>query len=251
MDFSGLLDGAARARRDLQAAVAALRDDLGVAHAAFRSADPDGWGVGTHPAWEARRRAHAGTDPIVAACLRRPRPVDWRGLDWSGPARGQRADALAHGVGPQGLTVPVRGPEGCVVLLSIADDRPAAAWDALLRARLRDVVLAAHRLEAQARAAGLLPAAPRPLSPREADALGLLALGYARGEVAAILAISPHTLRAYVEGARAKLGAANTTHAVARALAEGHLAGLSAQPEGRAEARPQAGRPAPRAVAAR
>ena len=36
-----------------------------------------------------------------------------------------------------------------------------------------------------------------------------------------MLAISEHTLRAYIEGARLKLGALNTVHAVARAVAEG------------------------------
>ncbi len=36
-----------------------------------------------------------------------------------------------------------------------------------------------------------------------------------------MLSISEHTLRAYIESARFKLGALNTTHAVARALSEG------------------------------
>ena len=35
-----------------------------------------------------------------------------------------------------------------------------------------------------------------------------------------MLSISEHTLRAYIESARFKLGALNTTRAVARALAE-------------------------------
>jgi hypothetical protein len=36
-----------------------------------------------------------------------------------------------------------------------------------------------------------------------------------------MLSISKHTLCAYIESTRFKLGALNTTHAVARALAEG------------------------------
>lgn len=36
-----------------------------------------------------------------------------------------------------------------------------------------------------------------------------------------MLSLSEHTLRAYIESARSKLGAANTTHAVARALTDG------------------------------
>ena len=49
----------------------------------------------------------------------------------------------------------------------------------------------------------------------------LLAIGYSRAQVAETLAISEHTLRVYIESARFKLGAANTTHAVARALSRG------------------------------
>ena len=39
----------------------------------------------------------------------------------------------------------------------------------------------------------------------------LLALGYSRAQVADSLSISEHTLRAYIESARSKLGAQNTT----------------------------------------
>jgi DNA-binding CsgD family transcriptional regulator len=48
-----------------------------------------------------------------------------------------------------------------------------------------------------------------------------LALGKSRAQAAADLEISEHTLRVYIESARHKLGALNTTHAVARALSSG------------------------------
>ncbi|MEO1364155.1 MAG: helix-turn-helix transcriptional regulator, partial [Pseudomonadota bacterium] len=59
------------------------------------------------------------------------------------------------------------------------------------------------------------------LSPREIDAMTLLAVGYSRAQVADSLSISEHTLRVYIESARHKLGAHNTTHAVARAISQG------------------------------
>ena len=65
------------------------------------------------------------------------------------------------------------------------------------------------------------PEAARALSPREVDAMTFLAMGYSRAQVANTLSISEHTLRVYIESARFKLGAANTTHAVARALQHG------------------------------
>jgi DNA-binding CsgD family transcriptional regulator len=49
----------------------------------------------------------------------------------------------------------------------------------------------------------------------------LIAIGYNRAQVADTLSISEHTLRVYIESARFKLGALNTTHAVARALSRG------------------------------
>ena len=61
------------------------------------------------------------------------------------------------------------------------------------------------------------------LSPRETDALTLLALGLSRAQAADSLSISEHTLRVYIESARFKLAAMNTTHAVARAMNQGLL----------------------------
>ena len=46
-------------------------------------------------------------------------------------------------------------------------------------------------------------------------------LGMNRAQAALVLRISEHTLRVYIESARNKLGALNTTHAVARALSYG------------------------------
>ncbi len=48
-----------------------------------------------------------------------------------------------------------------------------------------------------------------------------LAKGFSRAQAADELKISEHTLRVYIEAARHKLGALNTTHAVARALSSG------------------------------
>ena len=56
---------------------------------------------------------------------------------------------------------------------------------------------------------------------RELSAMALLARGYSRSQVAHDEQISEHTLRVYFEGARHKLAALNTTHAVARALTRG------------------------------
>ena len=64
--------------------------------------------------------------------------------------------------------------------------------------------------------------APAPtLSPRELAAMTYLAKGLSRAQAEQEMEISEHTLRVYIEASRHKLGALNTTHAVARALSRG------------------------------
>lgn len=207
----------------------ALRAELGVRHIVYHwvSAEGEQWGCGTYdPEWVRRYvdLDYIRVDPVVSGCFGRFGPVDWKRLDWSSKAaRAFLGDALAHGVGHQGFSVPVRGPSGQFALFTVSDDRDDDSWAAFIEAEQRVVVLAAHLLHRRALeiASARAPSPSRGLSPREVDALTFLAMGYARGQVAEMLAISEHTLRAYIEGARLKLGAHNTVHAVARALSEG------------------------------
>ena len=91
---------------------------------------------------------------------------------------------------------------------------------------MHDLLLAAHYINERALALEGEGHAPhQSLSPRETDALTLLAAGRSRAQAAERLKISEHTLRVYIESARFKLGALNTTHAVASALSRG-LIGL-------------------------
>ena len=119
--------------------------------------------------------------------------------------------------------MPIRGPSGQFALFTVSDGRDDAAWAEFVRRLQRVLILAAHWLNRRALEieGGRAPGGARALSPREADAMTFLAMGYARSQVADLLAISEHTLKAYIEGARLKLGATNTVHAVARAVAEG------------------------------
>lgn len=218
-----------RSLADLQAAVVALRDGLGVAHVIYHwvSAAGEQYGCGTYdPAWVQRYvdQDYLRVDPVVLGCYTRFQPVDWKRLDWSGrAARAFHADAIAHGVGNQGFSVPIRGPSGQFALFTVSHACGDDAWARFVEAEQRLLILAAHWLNRKALEieAGRAPGPARALSPREADALTYLAMGYGRGQVADMLAISEHTLKAYIESARFKLGALNTTHAVARALAEG------------------------------
>jgi DNA-binding CsgD family transcriptional regulator len=208
-----------------------LRDIFDVEHIVYHSVNSTGqqYAMLTYSDdWVDRYldQDYARIDPVVVGCYRRFHPVDWRHLDWSGRAqRSFLGEAMEAGVGDQGFSVPIRGPNGQFALFTISDRRSDTAWEQYTEMHVRDVLLVAHYLNQKALEIehGTDQVEAKTLSPREIDALTLLAMGMSRAQAAERLKISEHTLRVYIESARFKLGAANTTHAVARALTRGLL----------------------------
>jgi LuxR family transcriptional regulator, quorum-sensing system regulator RaiR len=222
LDATGTLDG-------IQGVIVSLRDLFRIDHMVYHWVDSAGeqYGCGTYSdEWRDHyiAQSYIRTDPVIIGCFQRFHPVDWKRLDWSSkPARQFRADALQHGVGNQGYSIPIRGPNGQFALYTANHTCDDEAWLNFTETHGRDLILIAHYFNRKA-----LEFEPerkgeqsRALSPREVDAMTLLAMGYSRAQVADTLAISEHTLRVYIESARFKLGAHNTTHAVARALSRG------------------------------
>lgn len=214
-----------------QAATEQVRDHFGVLHAVYHWVNSAGerFGAGTYSsAWVDRyvARDYLRMDPVIFGSFQRFTPVNWKALDWSSKAaRAMWRDALAHGLGNQGYTVPVRGPNGQFALFTLNTDASDDAWEAFITANAQPLMILAHEFNRKAlelEQGGEAQAAPT-LSPRELAAMRCLAQGMTRAQAAAELGISEHTLRVYVESARHKLGALNTTHAVARALATGRI----------------------------
>ncbi|MEO0918244.1 MAG: autoinducer binding domain-containing protein, partial [Pseudomonadota bacterium] len=163
-------------------------------------------------------------DPVIVGCYQRFHPVDWKRLDWSSKAaRAFQLDAIEHGVGNQGFSVPIRGPKGQFALFTVSTTCADDAWTEFTDANRRDLILIAHYFNEKALEfePDRIPEQSQNLSPREIDAMTMLAMGYSRAQTAETLSISEHTLRVYIESARFKLGAMNTTHAVARAMSRG------------------------------
>ncbi|SFS98142.1 DNA-binding transcriptional regulator, CsgD family [Sulfitobacter marinus] len=213
----------------LQVASEALRDHYEVDHVVYHWVDSSGdqYGCGTYSqAWQERylSQNYMRIDPVILGCYQRFHPVDWKRLDWSGKAaRALLLEAIEYGIGNQGFSVPIRGPNGQFALFTVNKSCADPEWEAFAEANRRDLILIAHYFNEKALELepGRTPEAPRALSPREVDAMTLIAIGYNRAQVADTLSISEHTLRVYIESARFKLGALNTTHAVARALSRG------------------------------
>lgn len=216
---------------DLQKHILGLRDVFDVEHLVYHSVNSTGqqYAALTYSVdWVDRylEQDYARLDPVVQGCYRRFHPVDWKRLDWSGKqVREFAAESQDAGVGHQGFSVPIRGPSGQFALFTISDNRKDAAWEKYTENHVRDLILAAHFVNQKALEIerGSDETNMRKLSPREVDALTMLAMGYNRGQAAESLSISEHTLRVYIESARFKLGASNTTHAVAKGLTQGLL----------------------------
>jgi DNA-binding CsgD family transcriptional regulator len=222
LDATGALEG-------IQEVIVAVRDAYDIDQFEYHWVDSAGeqYGCGTYDdVWVERYVAqnYIRTEPVIIGCFQRFHPVDWKRLDWSGkPARQFLSDALSHGVGNQGYSIPVRGPVGQFALFTANHSCDDDTWARFTDAHSRDLILLAHYFNRKA-----LEFEPdrkgeqaRALSPREVDAMTLLSMGCSRAQVADTLSISEHTLRVYIESARFKLGAHNTTHAVARALSRG------------------------------
>ena len=220
---------AATERESLQDAVETLRDLLGIDHVIYHwvSNTGDQFAVGTYSEeWATHyiENDYQRIDPVITGAYQRFHPLDWRRLDWSTKsAKALMEDAALHGVGNQGFSVPLRGPNGQFALFTANHSCEEATWDDFIETYRRDLLLVAHYFNQKALEfeSDRLPGVRPSLSPREVDAITLLALGYGRAQVAQSLAISEHTLRVYIESARHKLGAINTVHAVARALTLG------------------------------
>lgn len=213
----------------LQTCSEALRDYFEVAHLGYHwvSADGEQYGCGTYsPAWISHyvQNDYVRIDPVIIGCFQRFHPVDWKELDWSSKSAVLfRKEAIQAGVGNQGYSIPIRGPSGQFALFSLSHNSKDADWAEFTEKYRRDLILCAHAFNQKALEIEVKrrPEPAKPLSGREVDVLTYLAMGYSRGQVAQTLDISEYTLRAYVEGARFKLSATNTVHAIARAVSEG------------------------------
>lgn len=212
-----------------QAATEQVRDHFEVLHTVYHWVNATGerFGAGTYSsAWVDRylEQDYLRMDPVIFGSFQRFTPVNWKELDWSSKAA-QRMwrDAIAHGLGNQGYTVPVRGPAGQFALFTLNSDADDDAWGAFIQRHGQTLMIFAHEFNRKAlelEQGGDATSTPS-LSPRELAAMRCLAQGMSRAQAATALSISEHTLRVYIESARHKLGALNTTHAVARAMSTG------------------------------
>jgi DNA-binding CsgD family transcriptional regulator len=212
-----------------QTATETLRDMLGLEHVVYHWVNSVGerFGAGTYSSeWVDRylEKDYLRMDPVIFGCFQRFTPVNWKQLDWSSKAaKSFFLEAIEFGLGNQGYTIPIRGPKGQFALFTVNNTTVDQDWEKFIETHGRDLIIVGHEFNKKAlefEAPEKAPSTPA-LSPREAMAISNLAKGLSRAQAAQEMGISEHTLRVYIEAARHKLGALNTTHAVARAMSTG------------------------------
>jgi DNA-binding CsgD family transcriptional regulator len=217
---------------EIQDAIVALRDLLGVDHVVYHSsklgASPsiDPYIRLTYPAsWIARylQMNYVDIDPVLREGFRRTLPFEWRELEIQNPREGElMVDALAHGVGPHGYSIPVRSKQGHRGLFSVSSSKSDQDWADFLKTAKPILIEVANRLHRRVIADIFGENRPH-LTERELECLRWIAAGKDASEIAVILNISPHTARDYLKSARYKLDCVTSAQAVSKAVGLGLL----------------------------
>ena len=163
-------------------------------------------------------------DPVISYGREADQPFDWANLPMDDPAtKAFFADALSHGVGRNGLSIPLRGPRGVVALVSFTSDLSKDEWEDYKAANIKSLKLLSVLIDSASHINFKLPAFPVHLSNREEQCLLWAARGKTFQQIAEILDLALGTVKMHLDAARQKLRCMNLPHAVAFAFATGVL----------------------------
>jgi DNA-binding CsgD family transcriptional regulator len=218
---------------EIEAAVHGLRDLLAIDHLVYHSSK---LGVSPSvepyiqltypPTWIKRylERGYVYSDPVLREGFLRLLPFEWSELSITTQEEMVLlADAVAHGVGPHGLSIPLRSKQGHRGLFSISHSGSLEYWTRFRTANLGLLVEIGNRLHRRVIAEVFGEDKPH-LTQRELECLRWVALGKDAPDIAMILQLSPHTTRDYLKSARFKLDSVTSAQAVAKAVKLGLLA---------------------------
>lgn len=217
---------------EVEVVIDKLRDLLNVDHVVYHSSKLGGSPSAdpyirlTYPAsWIKRylQMSYGEVDPVLREGFQRTLPFSWNELKIQSTAEALfLADALAHGVGPHGFSIPVLSKYGHRGLFTVSYSRSEQEWRTFLETTQSTLIQIANRLHH--RVVVELFGEDRPhLTMRELECLRWIALGKAAGEIAVILNISPHTARDYLKSVHYKLDCVTSAQAVSKAVKLGLL----------------------------
>jgi DNA-binding CsgD family transcriptional regulator len=166
-------------------------------------------------------RRYQDIDPVVRLTRNRLLPLDWSSIEINHPSEQRFFDeAVEYGVGRNGVSVPIRGPNREASVFSATVDLTGADWRAIRRNLVSVVQVFGYEFQKTL----LESAPPAPdevrarLSRREIETLRWASEGKTAWETAIILGISPLTVKQYLASAISKLDSVNKIHAVAKAV---------------------------------
>jgi DNA-binding CsgD family transcriptional regulator len=212
----------------VEQAVFAFRSKFQLAHATYHLAQTtitklDSAYVRTTYAseWVSRylQRNYVDIDPVLREGVQRQLPFDWAELELSEEALPLFEDAMAHGLGPSGYSIPIVDKNFRRALFSINSFETGEHWIDLVNRHKAVWVEAAYFIHDMAmnEIYGSNDQALH-LSRREVECLTLAAHGKGYKDIAANLGISVHTAQGYLKSARHKLGCMNLPQAITEAI---------------------------------
>lgn len=214
--------------KTVEESVFAVRDIYGLDHATYHHGHVIGAGIdapyvkSTYPSeWLSHYllSGYLRVDPVVLEGFSRQLPFDWRDVDLAPNARELMLDALAHGLGGNGYSIPIVDKRVRRALFSINSAMPAMEWTEFTQRHATDLAELACHIHRKAVAELYGDDDPLPqLGPREIECLTWQARGKDAKTIAILLKISENTVKDYLKIARLKLDSATITQAVAKAI---------------------------------
>nr|WP_255769376.1 LuxR family transcriptional regulator [Maritalea mediterranea] len=178
------------------------------------------------PNWVKRyvEKNYITIDPVVQTARKHTRPFFWSECRCdSSEVSALFKDARQHGLGEQGLTIPIHGAKADKAMFSIAANMSESEWQAYCARHMGNLILFALQFHMAAiDVRGALLKRPQ-LKGREIEILYWIAEGKTAWETSKILDISEKTVEHCLKQIRNKFNATNTTHAVSLAFRLGIL----------------------------
>jgi DNA-binding CsgD family transcriptional regulator len=218
--------------QDLEETLKVIAADIGVCHISYFRFSPEkstDTNILTAAAtydilWKNRyfEKQYVLIDPVLARGSEAVVPFDWEELASDDPAVWAFfADALAHGVGRTGITIPVRNRRGAFSVVSFSSNHSKEEWSEYKSRNMTKLQIMSVLIDSAASINLKLNTPPVKLSKREEQCLIWAARGKTYQDIAEILNLSFGSVKSYLDTARHKLNSINLTHAVAVAIATG------------------------------
>lgn len=159
-------------------------------------------------------------DPVIQFGMRGILPVDWSEL----PRKQKKVvqlfgEAKEHGIGSQGLSIPIHGVFGETAMFSINVEMQRADWLEFRRSLIRDLQIWAFHFHSRIlELHGVEKSEEVELSVREKECLKWASLGKSAWETGEIIGVQKRTVDFFLEQCRVKLHSVSTTQAVAKAI---------------------------------